>query len=92
VSRLLIIALFFEVGVVLMVVPWSAYWEHNYFVQTVPYVEVIATNAFVRGAISGLGVVNVLAGFAEIGSLFLSHASEEASAPVAPPSPVDEPR
>jgi hypothetical protein len=92
VSRLLIIALFFEVGVVLMVVPWSNYWEHNYFVQAAPFVEAIATNAFVRGAITGLGLVNVLAGFAEIGGLFLSHRSDDPSSAVTPTSPADERR
>jgi hypothetical protein len=92
VSRLLIIALFFEVGVVLMVVPWSTYWERNYFVEAVPYVEAIARNSFVRGGITGLGLVNVLAGFAEIGSLFLSRRIGETSPTVAPPAPADERR
>ena len=91
-SRLLIIALFFEVGVVLMVVPWSTYWERNYFVEAVPYIEAIATNTFVRGAITGLGLVNVLAGFAEIGSLFMSHGANDSSSAVAPTTPADERR
>ena len=90
-SRLLIIALFFEVGVVLMVVPWSAYWEHNYFVESVPYVEAIATNRFVRGAISGLGLVNVLAGLAELGALFVSR-PEDTTSVVAPPEAAEDRR
>jgi hypothetical protein len=92
VSRLLIIALFFEVGVVLMVVPWSTYWERNYFVEAVPYIEAIATNTFVRGAITGLGLVNVLAGFAEIGSLFMSQSVSDPASTVAPTAPADERR
>jgi hypothetical protein len=89
VSRLLIVAIFFEIGIVLMVVPWSRYWERNYFVEAVPYVEAIATNDFVRGGITGLGLVNVLAGLAELGSIFMSRSSETPSAMAQPPTAED---
>jgi hypothetical protein len=69
--RLLLTAFFFEAGLVLLIVPWSGYWERNYFVQLVPLFEPFLTNDFVRGAVSGLGLVNLLAGFVEIWS-FLS--------------------
>ena len=66
--RLLLTAFFFEVGLVLVLVPWSTYWERNYFVQMWPVLAGILTNDFVRGAVSGLGLVNLLAGFGEIWS------------------------
>jgi hypothetical protein len=66
--RLLLTAFFFEAGLVLLIVPWSIYWERNYFVQFLPAVEPLLTSDYVRGAVSGLGVVNLLAGFAEIWS------------------------
>jgi hypothetical protein len=69
VRRLIIIALFFEVGAVLVVVPWVPYWEHNYFIDARPIIEPLMMNRFVRGAISGLGLVNLFAGVAELGSL-----------------------
>ena len=69
--RLLLTAFFFEAGLVLLIVPWSGYWERNYFVQLVPLFEPLLTNDFVRGAVSGLGLVNLLAGLVEIWS-FLS--------------------
>ena len=69
--RLLLTAFFFEAGLVLLIVPWSVYWERNYFVQLVPLFEPLLTNDFVRGAVSGLGLVNLLAGLVEIWS-FLS--------------------
>ena len=68
----MIIALFFEVGTVLLVVPWVPYWEQNYFIYARPYVQPIMTSNFVRGAISGLGLVNLFAGVAELASLFLT--------------------
>ena len=64
--RLLLTAFFFEAGLLLVIVPWSVYWERNYFVQALPAVQTFITNDFVRGAVSGLGLVNLLAGLIEI--------------------------
>ena len=71
-TRLLLVAYFIEVGLLLVVVPWSGFWEHNYFAQVVPGLGAVATNFFVRGAVSGLGLVNVAAGLSELLSVFSS--------------------
>jgi len=81
VKRLLLIAFFLEAGFVLMVVPWSAYWDRNYFAQGLPLVHGFITNNFVRGAVSGLGVINVSAGVSELISLMLSR-NVERPAPI----------
>lgn len=52
-----------------MVVPWSAYWERNYFAEAWPTVRAIVINNYVRGAISGLGAVNVLGALSELATL-----------------------
>ena len=62
VKRLVLVVFFFEVGVVLIFIPWSAFWDWNYFAQLVPPLQAAITNNFFRGAVSGLGVVNVVAG------------------------------
>ncbi len=67
--RLLIIAVLIELGLLLIVVPWSTYWERNYFAQISPLVQAIVTNNYVRGAITGLGAVNVLAALADLAAL-----------------------
>lgn len=67
--RLLLTAFFFEAGLILLIIPWSIYWEQNYFVQAFPAVQAFISNDFVRGAVSGLGLVNLLAGLGEIWSL-----------------------
>jgi len=67
--RLLLIVFFLEVGLVLAVAPWSAYWERNYFAGLLPMVHDVITNAFFRGAVSGLGVINLAAAIAELRSL-----------------------
>lgn len=71
--RLIITALFFEIGVVLLVVPWMPYWQQNYFIDARPWVEPLLTNDFVKGAISGLGLVNLVAGLFELASLFMAN-------------------
>jgi hypothetical protein len=65
-----LVAFFIEVGLLLIVLPWSSFWERNYFMEAVPVLHTILTNTFVRGAISGLGIVNLVAGFAEMVPLF----------------------
>ena len=77
--QLTIIILFFEIGIVLLVLPWRTYWEQNYFLWWQPWLYPVVTNAYVRGAVSGLGIVNLLAGMAELGSLILAATSGAAS-------------
>jgi hypothetical protein len=67
---LLRVAFFIEVGILLIVLPWSGYWERNYFAQAWPAFGALVTNNFARGAISGLGLVNLVAGFAELVPVF----------------------
>lgn len=63
-------AFFIEVGLLLIVVPWSTFWQHNYFVQAMPALGRLIDDAFVRGAVTGLGVLNLFAGFAELAPVF----------------------
>jgi hypothetical protein len=72
VTRLLLIAFFLEAGFALIVVPWSAFWDRNYFAQAFPLVREIITNNFVRGAVSGLGVINLVVGVRELVSVLLA--------------------
>ena len=54
----------------LIVAPWSAFWERNFFVDAVPLLQQLAANPFVRGAVSGIGAITALAGLAELAGLF----------------------
>ncbi len=67
--RLLIIALLIELGLLLIVIPWSVYWERNYFAQLSPAVNTLVANNYVRGAITGLGAVNLFAALADLSAL-----------------------
>ena len=67
--RLLLTIFFLEVGLVLAVAPWSAYWERNYFAQVSPAINALVTNNYLRGAITGLGAVNLFAALADLAML-----------------------
>ena len=49
-----------------MALPWSPYWDRNYFRLVIPVLDAWLGNHFVRGAISGLGVLNLLAGISAL--------------------------
>jgi hypothetical protein len=80
VRRLLYAAYFFEVGLLLVVLPWTTFWDHNYLFEWRPVIEAWARNYYLRGAVSGLGLVNLGFGFAEVASVLsgrLGSASRE---------------
>lgn len=53
-----------------MLIPWSAFWERNYFVEGSAAFAALFTSHYTRGAVSGLGVVNVVAALAELSDVF----------------------
>ena len=55
-----------------MLIPWSTFWDRNYFGEAIPAMRQVLTNNFVRGAVSGLGLVNVLAALGELADAFSS--------------------
>ena len=70
VARVIFIAYFLEVGVLLTLAPWTTLWDRNYFIHLWPAIAVVAGNDYARGAISGLGLINLAAGCAEVIGLF----------------------
>jgi len=60
VLRVLLILVCFEMGVLLMILPWSNFWELNYFLTRYPVLTPYLMNSAVRGAVSGLGLLDVL--------------------------------
>ena len=55
-----------EVGIFLFLVPWSAIWERNYFLQAYPSLRPIMLAPSFRGAVTGLGLANVYVGLREL--------------------------
>jgi hypothetical protein len=58
--RLLLVLLWLALGLALILVPWSDVWDTNFFLYQYPALAFFLKNPFLRGAISGLGFLNVL--------------------------------
>ena len=59
------ILLAIEVGLFLLLFPWSHVWARNYFLLRVPGLRALFSNPYFCGAVSGLGLVNLWVGFSE---------------------------
>lgn len=61
-----------EVGILLAILPWTLYWESNFILDFLssrlqaPWLVSVVQSGFARGAVTGLGVLNVLAGMRDI--------------------------
>ncbi|HLK67091.1 MAG TPA: hypothetical protein VKU19_26840 [Bryobacteraceae bacterium] len=66
VSAVLFITFCLEVGIFLVMFPWTPYWDGNYFSFLKPAWHELWDNMYVRGAISGLGVVNLYISLVEV--------------------------
>jgi hypothetical protein len=76
-TRLVLVIFFLEVGLVLALAPWSAYWDRNYFAETMPAIRSLITNDFVRGGVTGLGLVNICAAGVDLFALFTSRRNRD---------------
>jgi hypothetical protein len=48
------------VGLVLLAAPWTTLWDSNWLLQPQPLLREILLSPFARGAVSGLGIINIL--------------------------------
>ena len=68
VYRALLVVLAFEMGAMLLYLPWSGYWEQNFFLGHFPSLIRIVLHPCFRGAVSGVGVLDILLAIGWIGS------------------------
>jgi hypothetical protein len=60
------------------------FWDRNAVLEAVPWFRDVSRNAYLRGAVSGLGVVNVVLGLLELGAVW-SRWTRPTGAAAAPP-------
>jgi hypothetical protein len=53
-----------------VLIPWSAIWDRNYFVEWSGLLGALVKSNYTRGAITGLGLLNVWAALGELADLF----------------------
>ena len=85
-TRLIFAAYFLEAGLILIVAPWSAFWERNAFART-ETLAYILSSPILRGAVSGIGFITAMAGLAELAGVFIRRPPVETREP-----PAAEPR
>ena len=68
VYRALQVVLAFEMGAMLLYLPWTLYWEQNFFLSHYPSLMPIVLHPWFRGAVSGVGVLDILLAIGWIGS------------------------
>ena len=63
----------FEIGLLLLILPWKPqYWDENIFLYFItgklnaPWLATALTSGVARGAVSGLGALNILVGLRDI--------------------------
>ncbi|SRR5581483_3553281 len=65
-SAVLFILFCLELGLFLVIFPWSEWWEFNFFASLAPEWHRYWTSSYFRGAVSGLGVLNLYISFTEL--------------------------
>lgn len=70
-------AYFLEAGFILVAAPWSAVWERNRFVESRPALRATIESPYIRGAVTGVGVITALAGLVELGSVFAARSRRQ---------------
>jgi hypothetical protein len=74
VVRILMGLICLEAGVLLVFLPWSPYWDNNFFLQRFPELVPILLSPFLRGAVTGLGLLDVFLA----GSIFIGRSKRNA--------------
>jgi hypothetical protein len=69
--------LLLEIGLLLVLIPWSSFWDRNYFAHLLPTLQDAIANNYIRGAVSGLGLLNLYSAVAELTDLFRGRAGDD---------------
>jgi hypothetical protein len=71
-TTIVYIVVSFEVGILLLLLPWSVqFWEENFFLYLLadrlraPWLPEVVGSGWIRGAVAGLGLSNVIIGIRE---------------------------
>ena len=65
-SQVIYLLFCLEVGLVLLLLPWTLLWDNNYFFSLQPQHSQFWLSNHLRGAVSGVGLVNLWMGLSEL--------------------------
>ncbi len=55
-----------EIGLFLVILPWSDFWDRNGFLFLLPRLRPYLISNYVRGGLTGLGLINIWMGLSDI--------------------------
>lgn len=64
-SLFILVAFCIELGMLLVVLPWTRLWSDNNLILNYPALRSFLQQNFVRGAVSGVGLVDIYLGIWE---------------------------
>ncbi|HUF49138.1 MAG TPA: hypothetical protein VMM93_15075 [Vicinamibacterales bacterium] len=74
---MLIAAYLIEAGLLLAMAPWTALWERNFFASLLPWLGDWMASGYVRGGVTGIGLVTTVVGLRELAGSFLRRSAVE---------------
>jgi len=74
ITVIIYILICFEVGILLLILPWypSTFWDENFFLYYVTnklnaeWMLSLLTSGYAKGIVTGIGVLNILAGLLDV--------------------------
>jgi hypothetical protein len=76
VLRILLGLICLQAGVLLVFLPWSPFWDRNFFLERFPGLVPYALNPYLRGGVTGLGLLDVFIA----GTVFIGRRNRDAVA------------
>lgn len=65
VSLVILVVFCLYVGLLLLLLPWTRFWQENQYLLTIPALEPILNSGIIRGVVSGLGLLDIWIGISE---------------------------
>lgn len=69
---MLVAAYLVEAGLLLILAPWTSFWDRNVFGSAVPWIGEWMASRFVRGGVTGVGLVTTIAGLRDLTGAILT--------------------
>ncbi len=84
---MLVAAYLVEAGLLLIVAPWTASWQHNYFGAVLPWLGAWMEHPAIRGGVTGVGLVTMVAGLRDLVAVFFGRLDKSPPTPERPSEP-----
>jgi len=70
ITRVFFVLFCLEIGLVLILLPWTFFWDRNYFFSLTPQLDEFWLSTYLRGGVSGVGIINLWIGLTEAWSMW----------------------